>query len=65
MKDLWSWVFLIALTVVILIAAQTEQVFDCQYDDQLMSSSGMCIEPDSLLDAATDANLSDIVEGGE
>ncbi len=54
MKDLWSWVFLIALTVAVLVAAQTEQVFDCPFDDQVMSSSGVCIELDSIWDAAND-----------
>ncbi len=44
--------YMLVLLVAVLFAAQTE--LRCDYDDQVMTSSGVCLELDAIHDAATD-----------
>ncbi len=56
------WVLLTLLTIAVFVAAQTEKrvpihdgaVYSCEFDDQWMTSTGECIDPDSVWDAAQD-----------
>ncbi len=54
--DAGAWLMLVMLTIAILIAAQTEPGHQahCPYDDQVMTSSGQCLELDAIYDAARD-----------
>jgi len=53
--NLLPWLMLTLLTIAIFVAAQTEKThYDCAYDDQVMTSTGQCIDLDSIYDAAKD-----------
>ncbi len=56
------WILLTLLTVAVFVAAQTEKrvpihdepTYSCEFDDQWMTSTGQCVAPDSVWDAANE-----------